>query len=520
MPAAIEGVHLGGGHLDLALLAGAGVLLAAVAGVRLSSRLGVPSLLLYLGLGMLLGADVIGVRFDDAGLARNIGLVALALIVAEGGLTTNWATIRPVLPASVALSTVGVAVSVAVMAAITHLVLGLHWRTAVVAGAVVSSTDAAAVFATLRSLRLPRRLVGVLEAESGLNDAPVVILATLLSTGHSGAGNVAVHVGYELAVGAAIGVAAGVLGAAGLRRAALPAVGLYPIATLGVALASYAAAASIEASGFLAVYVTALILGNAALPHRRATLGFANGVAWLAQIGLFVMLGLLVTPSRLGPALLPALAISAALLVLARPLSVAASTLGLRAGGLRVGGLRFGWAQQALVALAGLRGAAPIVLATIPLSAHVHGARRLFDVVFVLVALLTLFQSPLLAPVARRLRLVDDDAERDLDVEAAPLDRMLADLVTVTVGPRSRLHGVEVWELRLPPTAAVAFVVRAGEGFVPDRRTTLRHGDDLLVVVGRAERAAVEERLRAVARDGRLAPLPGVPRAGPRRGRR
>ena len=506
-------VDLGGAHLDLAVLAGAGVLLAAVAGVRLSSRLGVPSLLLYLGLGMLLGEDAIGVRFDDADLARNVGLIALALIVAEGGLTTDWATIRPVLPAAIALSTVGVAVSVAVMASIAHLVLGLGWRAAVVAGAVVSSTDAAAVFATLRSLRLPRRLVGALEAESGLNDAPVVMLATLLSTGHSGAGNIAAHVGYELAVGGAIGIGFGVLGVAGLRRAALPAVGLYPIATLGVAIASYAAAASAEASGFLAVYVTALVLGNTALPHRRATLGFADGVAWLAQIGLFVMLGLLVTPSRLASAVLPALAIAAALLLLARPLSVAVATLHLGRWG-----FGFGWAERALVALAGLRGAAPIVLATIPLSAHVTGAQRLFDVVFVLVAVLTLLQSPLLAPAARRLGLLDHDAGRDLDVEAAPLDRMLADLVTVTVGPRSRLHGVEVWELRLPPTAAVAFVVRAGEGFVPDRRTTLRHGDDLLVVTGRAERAAVEQRLRAVARDGRLAELP--PPISPTRTRR
>jgi potassium/hydrogen antiporter len=483
-------------HLDVALLAGAGVLLAAVAGVRLSSRLGVPSLLLYLGLGMLLGDDVIGVHFDDAALARNLGLIALALIVAEGGLTTELATIRPVLPAAITLSTAGVAVSVAVMAAITHLVLGLQWRVAIVAGAVVSSTDAAAVFATLRSLRLPRRLVGVLEAESGLNDAPVVILATLLSTGHAGAGDIAAHVGFQLVVGAAIGLGFGLVGAAGLGRAALPATGLYPIATLGVAMASYAAAASAGASGFLAVYVTGLVLGNATLPHRRATLGFANAVAWLAQIGLFVMLGLLVTPSHLGSAVLPALAIAAAVLLVARPLSVILATL------------RFGWRERAFVALAGLRGAAPIVLATIPLSAHAAGARRLFDVVFVLVAALTLLQSPLLAPVARRLRLVDDDAGRDLEVESAPLDRMLADLVTVTVGPRSKLHGVEVWELRLPPAAAVAFVVRAGEGFVPDRRTTLRHGDDLLVVTGRAQRVEVEARLRAVARDGRLAPLP------------
>lgn len=493
-------------HLDVALLAGAGVLLAAVAGVRVSSRLGVPSLLLYLGLGMLLGEDVIGVRFDDPAVARNIGLIALALIVAEGGLTTDWSAIRPVLPTAVALSTIGVATSVAVMAAISHLVLGLGLRPAIVAGAVLSSTDAAAVFATLRALRLPRRLVGILEAESGLNDAPVVILATLLSAGRSGVGNVALHIGYELVVGGAIGVGAGFLGAVGLRRAALPAVGLYPIATLGVAIASYAAAASAQASGFLAVYVTALILGNAGLPHRRATLGFADGVAWLAQIGLFVMLGLLVTPSRLGSALLPTIAIAAALLVLARPLSVVVSTPPVPRARLRLG---LSWAERGLVAVAGLRGAAPIVLATIPLSAKVSGAGRLFDVVFLLVAALTLLQAPLLAPYARWQRLVDDDAGRDLEVEAAPLDRMQADLVTVTIGPRSRLHGVEVWELRLPPTAALAFVVRAGEGFVPDRRTTLRHGDDLLVVTGRAERQDVEERLRAVAREGRLAALPG-----------
>jgi potassium/hydrogen antiporter len=490
-------------HLDVALLVGAGVLLAAVAGVRLSSRLGVPSLLLYLGLGMLLGENVAGVRFDDAAVARDAGLVALALIVAEGGLTTDWRAIRPVLPTAILLSTIGVAASVAVMAAVTHVVLGLSWRGSVVAGAVVSSTDAAAVFATLRSLRLPRGLVGVLEAESGLNDAPVVILATLLSTSRAGAGSVAAHIAYQLAAGGAIGAACGAIGAAGLRRAALPAVGLYPIATLGVAIASYAAAASAGASGFLAVYATALILGNTSLPHRRATLGFANGVAWLAQIGLFVMLGLLVTPSRLGDAVLPALAVAAALLLLARPLSVLVSTLPTPRSAARVG-----WRQRWFVTLAGLRGAVPIVLATIPLSAKTPGAGRLFDVVFVVVAALTVFQSPLLAPVARRLRLLDADTGRELDVEAAPLDRMLADLVTVVVGPESKLHGVEIWELRLPPAAAVAFVVRAGEGFVPDRRTTLRHGDDLLVVTGRSQRAEVEARLRAVARHGRLAPLP------------
>src|SRR3954469_10346325 len=201
-----------GGRLDLVLLAGAAVLLVAIAGVRLSTRLGVPSLLIYLGIGMLLGEDVIGIRFDDATMARDLGLVALALIVAEGGLTTDWPVIRPVVRTAALLSTVGVAVSIAATAVVAHWALGTDWRGAALVGAVVSSTDAAAVFATLRQLPLPRRLVGLLEAESGLNDAPVVIVVALLSSHHPhGWGAGALILVYELAVGAVIGAAVGVV---------------------------------------------------------------------------------------------------------------------------------------------------------------------------------------------------------------------------------------------------------------------------------------------------------------------
>jgi cell volume regulation protein A len=390
---------------------------------------------------------------------------------------------------------VGVAVSVGVVAVAAHLVLGFDWRRSALTGALVSSTDAAAVFSTLRHLPLPRRLVALLEAESGLNDAPAVIAVTLLSSRHVDSfGHAAVLLGYELAVGAAIGAGFAVAGVAALRRAALPATGLYTVATLALALASYAAAASAGASGFLAVYLTALALGNATLPHRRATVGFADCVAWLAQIGLFVMLGLLSVPSRLPQAIGPALGIGAALVLLARPLSVLVSTP-----------LGFGLRNRMFVSVSGLRGAVPIVLATIPVTEHVRGAERLFDVVVVLVAVLTIVQAPALAPVARRLGVVAPDGGQEMDVEAAPLDRMAADLLTVHLGPQSRLHGVEVWELRLPPTASVAFVVRDDRGFVPDRRTVLRRGDDVLVISGRDVRNEVEERLQTVGRSGRLA---------------
>src|SRR3954452_11318026 len=204
-------------ELHLALLIGATVLLVAVVAVRLSTRFGVPTLLLYLGLGMVLGEDVLGLSFDDAELARNLGLIALALILAEGGLTTRWLDVRPAMPAAIALATVGVAASIAITSVAAHLLLDVGWRTAVLMGAVLSSTDAAAVFATLRVLHLPRRLVGVLEAESGLNDAPAVIIVTLLAA-DSGGGlwHATWTLGYELAAGAAIGLALGVVGAEAL----------------------------------------------------------------------------------------------------------------------------------------------------------------------------------------------------------------------------------------------------------------------------------------------------------------
>jgi potassium/hydrogen antiporter len=483
-------------ELHLALLVGATVLLVAVVAVRASTRFGVPTLLLYIGLGMVLGEDVLGLHFDDAELARNLGLVALALILAEGGLTTRWLDVRPAMPAAIALATVGVAVSIGVTSVAAWLLLDIGWRTAGLLGAVLSSTDAAAVFATLRVLHLPRRLVGVLEAESGLNDAPAVIVVTLLATEASGGVlEAAGTLSYELVAGAAVGLLLGLVGAELLRRAALPAAGLYPVATIAFAIASYSAAAVAHASGFLAVYLTALWLGNARLPHRRTTVGFADGIAWLAQIGLFVMLGLLSSPGRLGSAILPALGIGAALALVARPLAVAASTLP----------FRYGWREQALLSTAGLRGAVPIVLTTIPLTEGSPHAQRLFDVVFVLVAIFTLLQAPLIAPMARRLGLVTGESDRELDVEAAPLDTMTADLLTIRVPPESKLHRVEVWELDLPARAALVFIVRGEQGIVPERTTTLRAGDDLLVVVSRDEREKTERRLRAVSRSGRLA---------------
>lgn len=484
------------------LLIGALVVLVGVLAVRVASKVGLPSLLIYLGLGLVLGESGIGIQFESAELTQILGLTALALILAEGGLTTRWSVVRPILAQGVVLSTVGVAVSVGITAAVAVWIFGFDLSTALLFGAVVSSTDAAAVFASLRRLGLPTRVVGTLELESGLNDAPAVLLVIALSQALATAEPISVPnllalIGYELFAGAAIGIVIGFSGAWLLRRSALPVSGLYPLATIALCMTGYATATVAHASGFLAVYICGLVLGNSALPHRAATLGFAEGLAWLAQIGLFVLLGLLASPSRLLGVIGPAILVGLALLLLARPVSVLLS----------MSWFKVPWREQLFLSWAGLRGAVPIVLATIPLTLAVDDAdaRQIFDVVFVLVVVFTIIQGTTLPTVARWLGLSTSLPEREVEVESAPLAELNAELLQLTVPAGSRLHGVYVAELRLPTDASVTLLVRGGHSFVPAETTRLARGDQLLVVTTLRSREATMRRLRAVSRAGRLA---------------
>ncbi|MDR0344255.1 MAG: potassium/proton antiporter [Nocardiopsaceae bacterium] len=484
--------------LGLVLLVGAVVVIAAIAAARVAHGIGLPALLVFLGLGLALGEAGLGVKFSNAALAQALGLSALVLILAEGGLTTNWAHARAAAPAAIVLATVGVAVSMVIVAAVTHWLLALRWHEALLLGAVLAPTDSAAVFSVLRRLPLPPELSGMLEGESGFNDAAAVLAVTLLSEASTHAPSALLVAGivlYQLAAGAVIGLAAGLLGVLVLRRVALPASGLYPIAVLSLIVVAYGAATTARASGFIAVYLAALVLGNARLPHGPATRGFAEGIAWLAQIGLFVMLGLLASPGRLPGALIPAMITGLALVLLARPVSVV----------LCATPLRVPWRQQGFLAWAGLRGAVPIVLATIPVSARVPGASRVFDVVFVVVGVFTLLGGPSLPWAARLLGVTARAEPLDLDVEAAPLEALHADLLQAEIPPGSRLHGVEIFELRLPAEANVALIVRDSRAFVPEQATALQSGDRLLIVAAARVRERVERRLRAVSRAGKLA---------------
>lgn len=487
-------------ELDQVLLLGSVVLLVSIGAARFGTRFGLPSLVIFLGLGVLVGE--LGLDFNDANLAHTLGFAALVLILAEGGFTTKWAEIKGALPAAILLATVGVGVSVAVVAAFAHFVLRLDPATAVLLGAITSPTDAAAIFSVLRKVPLPSRLRATIEAESGFNDAPIVLLvatATSWALGQGTDGGPAWMVSLivlELVGGVAIGVAVGLAGVWTMRRIALPASGLYPLAAMGWAVLAYGLGSWLHLSGFAAVYVTAFVLGNGKLPHRHATRSFAEGIGWISQIGLFVMLGMLADPLRISAlSAIDGIAAGLILNLVARPLSVWVCTVWFKVP----------WREQVFMSWAGLRGAVPIIMATVPLAAGAPGSSQLFDMTFAFVIVFTLLQAPTLPWVARALAVSTGEDATDVEIEFAPLDTISADMMQVHVPEGSKLHGVTIRELRLPKNSVVSLIVRGGEPFPVSPDRIVRSGDDLLIVTNGDERQRVEERLRSISVGGRLA---------------
>lgn len=483
--------------LGRAIVVGSLVVLVAVVGVRFAGRLGVPGLLLYLGIGLLIGT-IFPIGLDDPGLAPVLGYAALVLILAHGGLTTRWSALRPVLWPSVALATLGVAVSITVVALPLIWWAGLDPRLAILLSAVLAATDAAAVFSVLRRVPIMPRLRTLLEGEAGFNDAPVVVLVTVIAGGvlDNEPWLIPALVLMELVGGAVVGVGVGLAARWIMPRLALPAVGLYPIAVLTMVVGAYGIADLLHLSGFLAVYISAVIVGSSVnLPHRRSVKGFSDALSWVAEIGLFVMLGLLVEPGRLVHSLGIALLAAVTLLLVARPMAAVVSMAPFR------------WPARCIgfVSVAGLRGAVPIVFAAIPLGLGMPGADVVFDATFIVVLLLTLVQTPLLPWLTRRLGVEVIPEPGELDVDSAPMDGMNAVMLGLAVPPDSQLVGVFVRELGLPSGSAVSLVIRDGAAIAPDPELRLRARDQVVVVSTESGRADTERRLRALSRHGRLA---------------
>lgn len=481
--------------IDPAVLLASVLLVAAVLTASLSQRLRTPGALLFLGLGMLVGEDGLAlIRLNDQRLVQHLAVLALVVILFEGGLTTKPTDLRRAAVPGGLLATVGVLVTAVVTAGGVHLLLDAAPLTAAVVGAVVASTDAAAVFSTLRVISLPPRVGAVLKLESGAND-PVAVALTIGLIEYwreqpSGAELVLFGLG-QLGVGLVVGCLVGVGGSALLRRVRLPADGLYAVAALGVAGIAYGATVPLRGSGFLAVYVAGLFVGALVRRRRRGIRDFHEGLANAAEIGLFLALGLLVNPVDLPEVWLPGLVTAGLLTFVARPLATVVC----------LAPARLAWREQVIVGWGGLRGAVPIVLATFPVTAGYPGGRLIFTSVFFVVLLSTLVQGASVGPLVRRLGV---EAERPAwapVAEALPIDEVDADIVEVVVTPDLPIAGQRLSRVPLEPGMLLASIVRGDRILVPRGDTTIEQGDLLLVVVEDLEQSA--ERVTAWARGER-----------------
>lgn len=483
------GLHL---RIDGAVLAGGALLLLGVLGSASAGRLRMPAVLVVLGLGMLIGDDGLDLlSFDDVDLAQSIAVVALVAILFDGGLATTAAEVRRVAVPAGLLATVGVGITTAAVAVVAEAALDLSWSTAVLVGAVVSSTDAAAVFSVLRSAPVGPRVRSVLETESGFNDpiAVLLVVGVLESVAGDVQGADWVVFGLrQLVGGAVIGVAVGWAGAALLRSVVLPTSALAPVVGLATAGVAYGAAASVGASGFLATYLAGVAVSTVAARWRRPLRRFHEAAGVTAEIVLFLLLGLLVFPSRLDEVLLPALAITAVLVLVARPLAVVAL----------LGPLRFRAAELAVVSWAGLRGAVPMVLATFPLTARHAEGELVFDVAFVVVLVATAVQGSTVGAVARRLATAPEPGPVASLAEVVPVDVAGVDVVEVVLAASAPAVGRPLQEVPLPPGVRIGVVGRDEGALVPTGATRLRAGDRLVVMaVGRPDLVAVVERWAA-----------------------
>ncbi|MBI4514001.1 MAG: potassium/proton antiporter [Gemmatimonadetes bacterium] len=475
--------------LELVLLVGSLLLALSVLASKATARLGIPSLLLFLVIGMLAGSDGPGgIEFDNPALAQNLGVVALAFILFAGGLDTDWSQVRPVFWPGFSLSTLGVLASTLAVGAFAAATLDFSWMEGLLLGAVVSSTDAAAVFGILRSrnVTLRRRIEALLELEAGSND-PMAVFLTVGFTGllvdpeRSVVGLVPMFA-QQMILGGALGLGLGRLALWAINRVKLEYEGLYPVLTVALVLLVYGATASLGGNGFLAVYLTGLTLGSGAFIHRASLLRFHDGLAWLMQITMFLTLGLLVFPSRLPAVALSGLLVSGFLVLIARPASVFLS----------LAPFRIAIREKGMASWVGLRGAVPIVLATFPLLAGLPKASLLFDLVFFIVLTSVLIQGPSIPWVARRLGMaMRARAPRRYALEFVPSGAPDADLLELVVPVHSPIVGKQIVELGLPKGALIVVISRGDEWIIPTGSTVLEAGDALLLLADRATLSAI-----------------------------
>ncbi|HLT97790.1 MAG TPA: potassium/proton antiporter [Acidimicrobiia bacterium] len=480
------------------ILIGAVLLLAGVVAGKVSGRLGIPALILFLGIGMLAGSDGPGgIDFNDADMASAIGSVALAFILFSGGLDTRWSAVRPVLRPGIVLATFGTALTAALTGAAAIFIFDVSPALGLLIGSIVSSTDAAAVFSVLRSrgINLRGRLRPLLEFESASNDPMAVFLTvcftTLVLTPESTVWQLIWLFIQQVLVGAALGILLGRASVWVVNRIRLEYEGLYPVLTLALVLFIYSLTAALGGSGFLAVYLAGITMARHRLLHKRTLMRFHDGVSWLMQITMFLLLGLLVFPSRMLPVTGRGLLLAGVLMFIARPVAVWVS----------LAGKTWPRAERLLISWVGLRGAVPIILATFPLAAGVERAGLIFNAVFFVVILSVALQGTTIPIVARWLKVdapgIDPADEREEIVGGESTGRTLHE---IEIEDDWWAVGRRIVELDLPPSVWLVLITREGEFLVPQGPTEIEPGDRLTVLANAQERKQVERILTGMSR--------------------
>ena len=497
---------------DADLILVAGLLLAvALAAAKVADRVRIPGLLLFLGLGMLVGSEGPGgVEFTDAELTRTLGTIGLVLILFEGGLTAGWGQIRPVLGTAVSLALLGTIATALLTGLAAIWIFDLSTLEGLIVGSAVAATDSAAIFAVLRGSRLRRPLARTLEGESGMNDPVALLLVTgfidWLQLADYGAIDMLGSLAGKLGVGVAVGFVIGQGARWAFRNLDLPSPGLYPVASVATAALAYGAAEVAHGSGFLSVYIAALILGTGAVPARPTVVAFHQGLSWVAQISLFAMLGLLVFPSGLWDVAGEGLLLSAALMLVARPVAAfAASALS-----------PFNAPERLMLGWAGLRGAIPIWLATFPVIAGVEEGELIFNSIFFVVVTSTLIQGATFEALARRLGVTSDEPSLPPPlIETGIIRELGGESLVWRVNPGDAAVGHPVKDLGLPREALVNLIVRRGAAVPPRGSTELQAGDEVHIVV-RLEQLAGVQALTDRWRTGPLGepPVPPLPPRG------
>lgn len=476
-------------NTELILLIGSFLFFVSMLVGKAGHKFGVPVLLLFLFVGMVFGGDGFGLKFENIQIAQTIGTVSLTMILFSGGLDTRFSEIKPVIKPGVILATLGVLMTAAITGIFTwwlsdqfYAGMGVGLLTAMLLASTVSSTDSASVFGILRSkgLVLKNNLRPLLELESGSNDPmaymlTITFISIINSGGHPNYWMVGLTILIQLTIGTLLGYLLGRLAVVIINRIRMDNISLYPVLLLILGIFIFSVTFYLKGNGYLAVYIAGLVIGNSRFAHKRTSMNFMDGFAWMSQILLFLTLGLLVNPSELVPVLIPGVIIALFMIFIARPLTVFLCLVPFR---------KISFRDKAYISWVGLRGAVPIIFAILPLAADVPGARTVFNIVFVITIVSLLYQGTTLPVVARWLGLADKPNKyrsfEDFDVEFS--EEIKSAMTEILITEETLKHGKNLMEMPLPDKTLAVMIKRENKFFVPTGQTELYSGDKLLVI--------------------------------------